>query len=59
MLIVLGKQPAAQCDMTLARDLGRRELDRVTHQVRDDLAQTERIADELVGDVRVDVVGEV
>ena len=42
--------------MALPRNLARRELDRVADEVRDDLMQAEGFADELVGDVWVDVV---
>lgn len=35
--VVLGEQPAAERDMSLPGNLRRRELDRVTDQIRDDL----------------------
>jgi len=37
----------------------RGEFDRVVYQVCDDLSKAERITDELVGNVRIDVVSEV
>lgn len=45
--------------MPLPRGLRWSELDGVADQVRDDLAETERVSDELVGDVRVHVVSQV
>ena len=45
--------------VALAQNLGRRELDCIPDRVRDDLPQVERVSSELVGDVRVDVVGQV
>jgi hypothetical protein len=50
---------ALEPDVALAGDLAGRELDRVPDEVRDDLPEAERVADELVRDVRVDVVREV
>ena len=57
--VVQREQAAAERDVALLRHLGRRKLDRVADQVRDDLPQAERVADELVRDVRVDVIGEI
>lgn len=58
-LVVECQQPRAKCDVALPRRLTGGELDRITNQVRDDLAEAERVADELVRDVRLDVVCEV
>lgn len=45
--------------MALARRLAQRKFDHIPDEARDDLVQEERVADELVGNVRVNVVGEV
>jgi hypothetical protein len=58
-VVVQREQARAQRNVALARRLGRRELDRIPDQIRDYLPQTERVADQLIRDVRVDVVRQV
>jgi hypothetical protein len=58
-VVVQGEQARAQRDVPLARRFRRRELDCVPDEVRDYLAETQRVADQLVRDVRIDVVREV
>ena len=48
-----------EANSPLTVHLAGRELDSVTHQVRDNLPQPQRIADELVGNIGFDVVGKV
>lgn len=58
-LVIQGKEPRAECHMAFARHLGRCKLDRVAHQVGNNLAQAERVTDKLVGNVGINIVCEV
>lgn len=58
VLVVHSQQPTAKSDMSLDAVLRRRELDGITDQVGDDLSETQGIANELVWDVWIDIVGQ-
>lgn len=59
VLFVHCEKSAAESNVAFRGSFGRCEFDGVAHQVGDDLPETQWIADELVGDVGVDVVCEV
>ena len=58
-LVVQGKEPRAERHVAFAGHFRWCKLDRIAHQVGDDLAEAERVANKLVGNVRVNVVCEI
>jgi hypothetical protein len=58
-LIVERQETGTEGHVSLARHLRRCELDRISDEIGDDLAEAEGVADELIRDIRLNVVCQV